>query len=351
MARHADFCPRWTKDGWVVSVPPVMTAAGRRLRRFFKEEKLALRFAKKLKAKYEAGLRGAVISNVQALDATEAMRVLEGSGISLVEAARMAVAAMKTNGAAAAVVFRDRWREAMRMGEAHWSDRYERDMEKIPKWLGEAGMRMRCSELGPAAIDELLRANGAKSPLTLKMRRARVLAAMNPKVRGGQRRNTEILTLAEAEKVLAAAGTQEERWMVALVLWAGIRPDAEDGEISRLQWEDVGKREIYVSPEVSKTNTDRHVPISPRLKRLLVGHPAEGPVRMAGWKRRWTEIRRKAGISKKQDVCRHTFASHLLAWKGEEATKQALGHTDDSNTLFRHYRRAVTKADGVAFFR
>lgn len=33
------------------------------------------------------------------------------------------------------------------------------------------------------------------------------------------------------------------------------------------------------------------------------------------------------------------------------ATKAAMGHTQGSTTLFRHYRKAVTKADAVKFFK
>jgi integrase len=130
--------------------------------------------------------------------------------------------------------------------------------------------------------------------------------------------------------------------VVALLLFAGIRPDAEAGEISRLQWEAVGETEIYVSPEVSKVG-DRHVPITPRLRRLLRGHPKSGSVVPAGWRRAWQRIRRVSGISEMQDVCRHTFASNHLAAFGEDATKQAMGHTAGSSTLFRHYRRAITR--------
>ncbi|MCP5534390.1 MAG: hypothetical protein H7A48_14565 [Akkermansiaceae bacterium] len=137
--------------------------------------------------------------------------------------------------------------------------------------------------------------------------------------------------------------------MVALLLFAGVRPDSEHGEISRLDWSAVGEVEIYLSPDVSKVG-DRHVPISRRLARLLRGRPESGPVIPANWKRVWTRIRRLAGITE-QDITRHTFASNFLAAHGEDAAKAAMGHTRGSDTLFRHYRRAVTKDAAVRFFR
>jgi integrase len=70
----------------------------------------------------------------------------------------------------------------------------------------------------------------------------------------------------------------------------------------------------------------------------------------AGWRRAWQRIRKAAGIAGEQDILRHSFASHYLAATSEEQAKAAMGHTAGSSTLFRHYRRAVTQADGLAYF-
>jgi integrase len=142
----------------------------------------------------------------------------------------------------------------------------------------------------------------------------------------------------------------EVRRGVGLLLFAGVRPAVEDGEITRLEWEAVGEREIYVAHEVSKTGSDRHIPLGRRLRWWLRGHPAEGPVTPPNWKRKYDKLRRAAGIGAGQDLTRHTFASHYLAVHGEQETKQAMGHTAGSDTLLRHYRRAVTKAQGLRYF-
>lgn len=155
---------------------------------------------------------------------------------------------------------------------------------------------------------------------------------------------------AECAAMLAACQSEAERMAVALLLWAGILPDAEGGEITRLDWADVGAKEIYIGQDVAKTGTDRHIPISRCLARLIKGHPKEGCVIPANWKRVYQRIRKAAGIVG-QDVTRHHFASHYLMAYGEDKAKAALGHTAGSSTLFRHYRRAVTEADGKAFFR
>ena len=350
MGKRPEFEPVETESGWMVSVPPALTADGKRVRRFFKEWKKANAFAGKMRKTHHSGLRGGLIPAALAMQAAEAARTLEGTGISLPEAARMAKAAVATGNGAEK--FEDRYWRAMLAGEDHWSARYCVDMEKVPRWIGKEGLGLRCAEMTRERVDGLLRANGAAALKTVTRRRAMVMAVVNYQERvRGSKRGIEILTPAQAGWVLRACVTPEERRVVALLLWAGIRPDAESGELGRLEWDAVGETEIYISATVAKTKTDRHVPITGRLRRLLRGHPATGPVCPAGWRRAWQRIRRVAGIAEMQDVCRHTFASCHLAAFGEDATKQAMGHTAGSTTLFRHYRRAVTMEAGVRYFR
>ena len=331
----------------MVSIPPGMSATGRRVRKFFPDLPKAQKFAGKMRGAHASGLRGLLTSELAA-EAVTAIRILQPLGISLVEAARLAAAAQDVQGQTES--FRARWRRALLSGEKRWSQRYVDDIGKLPRWLGRTAMGMPCGEMTDEAIERALRAHGAKAATTMAARKARVLAVLNFRETAPRKSGViTILTVSQAARVLRACATAEERRVVALLMFAGIRPDAEQGEISRLQWETVGKKEIYVSPEVSKVG-DRHVPIRPRLRRLLRGHPAEGPVIPPGWRRAWQRIRRVAGISEMQDVLRHTFASNYLAAYGDNAAKLAMGHTKGSDTLFRHYRRAVTKEAGRKFF-
>lgn len=54
---------------------------------------------------------------------------------------------------------------------------------------------------------------------------------------------------------------------------------------------------------------------------------------------------------KYQDATRHTFASNHLVAFGEAATQAAVGHTEGSRTLFKHYRRAIPEDAGAKYFR
>jgi integrase len=155
------------------------------------------------------------------------------------------------------------------------------------------------------------------------------------------------MTVKQCAAMLRACRSAAERHAVSLLMFAGIRPD---GELGRIDWADVGADNIVVHPETSKTGSDRFIPLTARLRRLLRGHPASGSVIPPNWQRRVQAIRKAAGIAGEQDITRHTFASHFLACHSEDETKRAMGHTQNSQTLFRHYRRAVTTEAGRKYF-
>lgn len=347
MAKAPQFAPLLTPSGWMVSVPESMAGDGRRERRFFKEEKDALKFAKELRSKYHRGERGGVIPYSLAIQAEEAQELLEPFGMSLLEAVRATVTRLRDTGSGE--TFQERYDAALLANEGRWSDRYERDMGKLPRWVGKDFMAARLSDLDDSRIVATLREHGAGSQSTVDMRRRYVSAIVGHRPRHHKSTDIAILTLSQCAAMLRAGESPEERRAVALLLFAGIRPDAEGGEIVRLDWSAVGEREIYVSAEVAKTNTDRHIPITPRLGRLIAGHASDGPVVPANWKRVYQRLRKAAEITG-QDATRHTFASHFLAAFGIDATRQAMGHSKQSDTILRHYRRAVTEAAGRKYF-
>lgn len=312
------------------------------------DSKAAEKYAASLRATHDKGLRAVIISAALAREAQEAVKILEGTGLTLLEVARAAAERFKSN-AAANEPFRTRYRTVLLDGEGRWSGSMLSQMEKMDRWLPEWLMVMPCSEITRPVMERAINDGGTKSRSTIDLRCRYMSAVVHFRERHRKGKEIAMMTAAEAQAMLDACESQEERWAVALLLFAGIRPSSEDGEIRRLDWEDVGKSEIYVSRSVSKVG-DRHIPIQPRLARLIEGHPAEGPVIPANWKKTWARIRKASGVSDKQDVTRHTFASHHLAAFGEEKTKRAMGHTAGSSTLFRHYRRSVTEQDGEAYF-
>lgn len=348
MAKSPKFTVLPTPKGWMVSVPGNMAAGGKRVRKYFADPAEAEKFASRLRRKYRDGQRGGVISHELAIMAATAAEMLEPHGVTILDAARAFVARAEVG---SAEKFSERFDRMRLENEARWSDRYKLDMDRLPRWVGKEMMKARLCDITPAMIETALRAHGAAAQSTLDTRRRYVSAAINYRTKHRKSETIHIMTPRQCGQMLRACESPAERWAVALLLFAGIRPSAEDGEISRLDWEAVGKNEIYVSREVSKTS-DHHIPITARLRRLLQGHPAEGPVVPANWRRVYGRLRKAVdGIEGKQDITRHTFASHFLAAYGETAAKQAVGHTAGSSTLFRHYRAAVTEGDGKKYFR
>lgn len=346
-----------------------MTGHGARERRFFKDPKDAEKFAAGLRGQYAKGERGGIVdaglarmaaeasklvpTGATILDCVKAMadmtEMLAPYGITPMDACRASVAQSSRSGAAE--TFRERYDRFVRDNETRWRDRYTRDMMKLPRWVGEAIMGTPCAAMNAATIEAALRANGADAATTILARKTRVLAVLHAKVKPPKRGPIKIMTHTQCAKMLRACRDRAEVRAVALLLFAGVRPDAQDGELSKLDWKDVGSDFITIHPDTSKTESDRFVPITPRLSRLLRGHPAEGTVVPANWHRRIQAIRKAAGVVNGQDITRHTFASNYLAEYGEKATKDAMGHTANSQTLFRHYRRAVKPEAGKRYFR
>jgi integrase len=348
MPRVAEIKPFKTLQGWRVNIPKSMAADGKRHKKYFRTESDANRYAGKLRSQYASGVRGSALPLAIALQATEAISILEGTGVGLVEAAKIVAKQMATS--SAQETFLQRYDRAVLDGEGRWSKRYRQDMDRMLRWLPKGFLAKPCGVIDRGVIEKALVEDRKLSRATIDMRTTRTLAILHYRERHRKSTEIKILTLAEVEAVLGHCKTPEERRVVALLAFAGIRPDAESGEIARLQWEAVGAQEIYIAPTTSKTGSDRHIPLTPRLRAELVGHPAEGPVLPAGWRRSWQRIRKASGIAGEQDILRHSFASHYLAASDEAKAKAAMGHTAGSSTLFRHYRRAVTLADGLVYF-
>lgn len=171
----------------------------------------------------------------------------------------------------------------------------------------------------------------------------------------GQDGSTKFLPVAKAKALLenAAAG---ERSALAVMLFAGVRPEelAGDGK-DWLRWEHVNTTEriLRIPGEISKTGQTRileNLPetlwawleprdaaatVSPVTRRTLIDH-GKLAARMKLWP---------------QDCLRHSFATYAMALLHEPGRISVwLGHQGDPTMLHRHYRGLATKAQAEAFF-
>lgn len=339
-----------TGSEWYVFTPASMTPDGKVRRTYFPTEQDAEKLAKKLRAQYHAGVRHASIPPMLAKDAAEAAKILEGLGVSLTDAARAYAEKVRVTGTTD--TFQQRFDRFVSENETIWSDRYRRDFEKLPNKLPPEFLKRKVAEITEEHVMEA--AGFAATGATAIDTRARhIRAAIGCKRKKGKKKPTQIFTAEQVKALLKAAKKGPERRAVALMLFAGVRPDAEDGELVKLLWEDVDAKHVHIRADIAKTGHERLIPIKPRLARLLKGHPKTGKIVPAQWRKTIQQIRKDAGIDGTlyQDASRHTFASHFLVAFGEDAAKEAMGHTANSRTLFVHYRKAVTAAAGKAYFK
>lgn len=167
----------------------------------------------------------------------------------------------------------------------------------------------------------------------------------------------EPLSLAQTRRILKTAMQPKlEKFMpaVCLLIFAGIRPR----EVRRLHWGDIDLIEntITVRSQCSKTGGVRQVEICPALKRILMRYRAqpETPMCPAGWTARWRTIRDKSGFKGiwVQDVLRHTYASFYAKHFADLPRLQLnMGHCDLSLLRSRYINmRGISKHCAQKFF-
>lgn len=138
----------------------------------------------------------------------------------------------------------------------------------------------------------------------------------------------------------------------ALALFAGVRPDWQDGEIKKLRPEhiDFDNGVIRIEPEVSKVNEKRVIKLQPNLRLWLEKYPLDEypiitPKRFPQMRQ---EIRDHFGLG--HDVLRHTFISMLVgAFRSVGDASLQAGNSEA--IIRRHYLDLKTTKDADEFWR
>ena len=370
---------RRTESGsWVYDLPPVMSSTGKRERRFFptKGKAEADRLAD-LERFRLYGTEGRSVHPSEAKDAERAKEVLNGTGLSLFEAARIAkeIHDSRNN----SVTLADAWTRHEE-SRSNKSAAYLRGLAMIRrKIIPEIGSRL-VSDLDPQTVEDAIEkgfptAHGFNLALrTLSPSLATAVrkgwCKENPcakiEKRDTGRHEISFLTVNQSRAVLAACkdwskekklpewlkrDATEARPAVALMLFAGIRP----GEVSRLDWSDIDMdaKTVFVGNRKAKTDRSRYIEMPETLHEWLATvkkRDRTGKVVPIGWGKIWQLVRRQSGIADLRDVLRHTFATyHLSAYGDVNSTRSIMGH-EAGDILFQHYRGAVRKKDAIAFW-
>jgi integrase len=174
-----------------------------------------------------------------------------------------------------------------------------------------------------------------------------------------------ILSLDEARGLLSAAGPYM-RAPIALLLFAGLRPEAE---LLRLDWTAIDLGERLIDITASKNSAShRFIKVSDNLAAFLENAPRRDSrvvcfrakyfsAKMKKVRERAAGNLRRAGIpcpslEEWPNHClRHTFASmHYGAFKNAHETAEQMGHAGSLRMFFRHYRNRVKETEALAFW-
>jgi site-specific recombinase XerD len=308
------------------------------------------------------------LSAEERMQAREALGILEGSGISLVEAARRCM-----SGAGRAVrtrlddgidlFLRDCLRRNLRESTfGFYEDKlrtFERSFEnrdldsftraEIRQWLDGLNVGPETREGYRRAIRVFWRWARKQEPPLCALDVTEGLALPTPK----RERSIGILTPDEAAAVMEAAGPYTAT--LALMLFAGVRPsEIKARGKPAMVWRqiDFDASTVRIEAGQSKTRQARVMDGLPdNLWAWLKAAKAEGEI-CPGFPRQAVRIARDAiGRAWPQDACRHSFATYHVALAGNvERTALILGHEGALGMLHRHYRGVATKAEAVAFF-
>jgi integrase len=137
---------------------------------------------------------------------------------------------------------------------------------------------------------------------------------------------------------------------VALCLFAGIRPDFYEGEISKLEPKHVrlDTGVILIEPDVSKVRMKRAVTIQPNLAAWLRAYPLEKyPIMPRGFRRLRLKFRKHFNLC--HDVLRHTFISMFVA-KFRSMGEAALQAGNSESIIRKHYLDLKSPAEAEKFF-
>jgi integrase len=144
---------------------------------------------------------------------------------------------------------------------------------------------------------------------------------------------------------------------LALMTFAGIRPDHEDGEIVKLKWDHLilkdREKRVELPSTITKTGKRRTIKVRPALASWLQWHKdrTKGndeactglvcPIKGQKLRTKLREIFNDSKVKRIQDGLRHSFASYLAPIDGLDKVEAELGHIGGREVLNRHYRSDV----------
>lgn len=387
MPRIPKFKPTRTATGrkpWFISVPPGMTASGKRERLFFTTRDQADQAAAAIREKHRMhGANACSIPPSLAAAAATAADILKPYGASLIDAARAYAAARDAEQASYPTAEAlDAWIEEISPGLRPRSVKSYK--HTATRMAAAFGSRLLCTLTADELKACLMPPGTPPTAANGRHRNGRAFwnwackqgwcepgafAAISPP-RAKAAGEIEILTTAEAAALMQAAELHHPQAAAhfALMMFAGIRAQ----ELVRLQARHVSPTGIELGADVTKVGLRRHITPSPTLAAWLEKYPfapcpdwsnVDDACRYrAGWRvKPLARLVDTAGETAEeyaarpawpQNALRHSFASYAIAAGTPlESMLFEFGHVGTPAVLRRHYLGRASKADAHKYFR
>lgn len=364
-----------TPKGWRLNIPPHLSSTGKRQRMYFDSSDEAERHAGPLREKLRKGEAERILPPDQARFAQRAFSVLSGMPLETIVLAAQEYK-KRHDQEQNSRSFKAVWKEYVEAAES------EKRSDRHVKNLVRTGKRF-------AALDEILVCNITRHQLDKAMagssasyRRAmsrevkavfnfaksHKWTAENPldgvKLKSEGTGEPEIYSPKECEQIMKACAEAEPDLVPAFVamLFCGVRPDPDDGEITELRWDDIllgRENRIALPADVAKTKRRRsiklrsnavawlrwHISNNGRHKGLLVlkkGTP---------FKNQLKSVFEKSKVERIHNGLRKSFCSYVVPVDGLDTAEIELGHSGGRELMNRHYRHSTTAKEARAFWR
>lgn len=380
MSRTPSFRIRSTPKGWLLHVPASLSDTGKLQRRYYPTRDAAAKEAATMRENFRAnGEQASVLPPRVADQAVAALKLLEGTGGGLIEAAR---------------AYREAWAArtaSMPFGDAVATYLESReDLREVTLQSYRYTLEKACEQLAARMLSDLTAADveaitAGKGSTAAAMHRRNFRAfwrwACRPPREWGkadmlagleairEAKDADITTLRAAEVRALLKAAEGFRPAAAVAFAVAIFGGVRSKELSRLTWADVLDDHIEIGRSAAKKHSRRLVPICSTLRAWLDAYrgdaEADEPLTGGNWREVSCAVRRLAGweVATKlledppaptrgpwpANACRHTCASVQVAiGTALEDLTFKFGHSGGHELLRAHYVARMARKEALA---
>ncbi len=382
MGRNATFEPRKdeARGRWWISIPPRLSETGTRQKRYFKTKEEALGAIQRIKVRKENhGTAAKLLSPADEQQAASALKLLRSSGCTTQLTVIVGEYLEQIRRRDSSKPFSEAWDAYLNRVDKDLSKVHRRRLVATKKRMVTLHPKM-VAEISRDDIEDCLKdaaptyrnamLREIRSVLNWCMSGARKWLTENPAndcefAAVERSKEVQIYTPSEIKKLMRATVEKHPELVpaVALMTFAGVRPDHLDGEIVKLDWghilyDDRHHKRIELPGSITKTGKQRSVKIRPSLLSYIQWHIQRGgtrvglvcPVKGQALRKKMRAVFDESKVTRIQDGFRHSFASYLAPVDGLDVVETELGHQGGREVLNRHYRTDVRKTIAKQFW-